>query len=81
MNSFTIFIENERSSDWNSIFVKLYGEPNIPNNLESNGRHWSYKDYTIDGMVKKISITLWINPKDKQSKLLIQSANHMMTMM
>ena len=81
INSFTILIENERSSDWNSVFVKQYGEPNIPRNFESNGRHWNHQDYNIDGMVKKISITMWINPKDKQSKLLIQSANHMMTMM
>ena len=80
-NSFTILIESERSEEWNATFIKVFGEPFIPSDSESNGRHWNHNDYTIDGMVQKISITLWKNPKNKQPKLLIQSPKHMMTMM
>ena len=80
-NSFTILIENVRVHDWNSIFVKIYGEPRIPNDNESNGRHWDHQNYNIDGVEQKISITMWMNPKNKQSKLLIQSSKQIMTMM
>ena len=52
-NSFTIFIENERSSDWNSVFCNIYGDPKIPNQIESNGRHWCHNEYNVDGIIKK----------------------------
>ena len=58
-NSFTIKIENKRSVDWDSTFTSLYGESVIPNQNESNGRHWYHQGYSIDGISSKISITLW----------------------
>ena len=67
--------------DWDSTFTSLYGESVIPNQNESNGRHWYHKAYAIDGISSKISITLWMKPKDNQSKLVIQSSKHLMTMM
>ena len=80
-NSYTIFIEEERTFDWNSVLTGIYGECYIPNQNESNGRHWNHQDFIIDGISSKISITLWMKPKDKKPKLLIQSSKHLMTLM
>ena len=80
-NSFTIFIENERSHDWNVVLTAIYGEPFMPSQNESNGRHWKHQDYDVDGISTKISITLWINPKDRKPKLFIKSTNHSWTLL
>ena len=56
-NSFTILIENVRVHDWNSIFVKIYGEPRIPNGNESKGRHWDHQNYNIDGMQRYCGVS------------------------
>ena len=80
-NSYTIHVQNNRAPDWDKSFTFLYGQSQIPNQNESNGRHWSHNEYTVDGVSTKISITMWVKPKDNQPKLVIQSSKHLMTMM
>ena len=63
------------------MFSKMYGKPKIPSNSENNGKRWYHTDYNVEGVTKMISINLLMNPSDKQSKLVIQSSNNLMTMM
>ena len=63
------------------MFSKMYGKPKIPSNSENNGKRWYHTDYNVEGVTKMISINLLMNPSDKQSKLVIQSAKNLMTMM
>ena len=63
------------------MFSKMYGKPKTPSNSENNGKRWYHTDYNVEGVTKMISINLLMNPSDKQSKLVIQSSNNLMTMM
>ena len=71
LRSFTILIDNNLSSMWETVLSAHYGDPK---DRETNGLHWKIENYSDGDMVGNIDIGKWHMPKkDKQSKLHIQS--------
>ena len=67
--SSTIFLENERSSDWLDVLICLYGKPR---NLQHNGKKWSVKYSHGKRRATNVYITMWLKPSDGKPKLLLQ---------
>ena len=69
--STTVFLENGREAEWESVLIACYGEPKIT----PSGKSWKAKIGSDHLPARNVTITKWDRPKsDNNTKLCVQGS-------